>query len=50
MYDSLTKHLWDFAVKRLNNIARTLGVRTMAICARRAHLPIELAIAACKGV
>ena len=50
MYDNLTSRLWVFAVKRLNNIARTLGPRTMAICARRAGLPIELALAACKGV
>ena len=50
MYDNLTSHLWAFAVKRLNNIARTLGVRTMARTAYRAHLPIELALQACKGV
>ena len=50
MYDNLTSHLWAFAVKRLNNIARTLGVRTMARTAYRAGLPIELALAACKGV
>ena len=50
MYDNLTSRLWVFAVKRLNNIARTLGVKTMARTAYRAGLPIELAIAACKGV
>lgn len=50
MYDGLTLQLWAFAVRRLNNIARTLGVRTMARTAYRAHLPIELALQACKGV
>ena len=50
MYDNLTSRLWVFAVRRLNNIARTLGVKTMARTAYRAGLPIELALAACKGV
>lgn len=45
MYDDLTPRLWAFAVKRLNNIART-----MARTAYRAGLPIELALQACKGV
>ena len=50
MYDGLTLQLWAFAVRRLNNITRTLGVRTVARTAYRAHLPTELALAACKGV
>ena len=49
MYDDLTPRLWVFAVKRLNNIARTLGTKVMARTAYRAHLPIEVALAACKG-
>lgn len=50
MYDDLTPRLWAFAVKRLNNIARTLGTKVMARTAYRAGLPIELALQACKGV
>ena len=50
MYDDLTPRLWAFAVKRLNNIARTLGSKVMARTAYRAGLPIELALQACKGV
>lgn len=43
--------LRKFALRRLNNIRRTLGVKTMARTAYRAGLPVELAIAAlyCKG-
>ena len=38
--------LRKFALRRLNNIRRTLGVKTMARTAYRAGLPIDIAIAA----
>ena len=41
------KHVW---IRRLHTIARIAGVPTMARFAASAGLPIQFALAACKGV